>query len=187
MAICWAFHSDACFLSGTSFLHSVWWFLHILWNPGYLFSVCLWLPPMSQPHVMSKTQFLNSKRTLGIHFSGKAPLVSFVIPRGCSQGFCCVTIDFRVLQMFKCVSNFFSFPGGKRPHVLAHSWSQHTHFMLNAYTSSRTRWAPCSSIVLQGSSVRQYVWTYIPEKDSYFLILCANSIRRSLRRTSLKS
>lgn len=70
--------------------------------------------------VMSKPQFLNSKRAPGVLFSVKVSFLSLEIPQPGYQDLYHDTTDFQVLQISECVSNFLNFLGEKRPHVFAH-------------------------------------------------------------------
>lgn len=129
----------------------------------------LWRNPCDEQATVPELQ--------GIHFSGKVSSVSFVIPQGCSQGFHPVITDFKGLQIFKCASNFLSFLGGKRPHVLAHSWSRYTLYAkcTQELTHKGVNSAPwCLSVWVFTS-----MCFLMLEEDSCLLILCANSVWRS--------
>lgn len=158
MAIHWAFHSGACILSGTPFLHSVWWFLPILWNPGYLLSMCQWLPLMSQTLWWARHSSWTQRESLGFISLWRC-LQYLIIPQACSQGYH-DTNDFKVLQIFESVSDFRSFLGEKRPHVPIYSWSSGLY--LSGYTLDAkrifelTQGGKCSPLALEHLSLHQY-------------------------------
>lgn len=83
-------------------------------------SACAFDSHESPSPVMSKPQFLNSKRAPGVCFSAKVSSLSLEISQPRSQDLYRDTTDFQVLQMSECVSKFLNFLGEKRPHILAH-------------------------------------------------------------------